>query len=153
MVVGTIKTGVDSLISLLEKQDKIPLAEAAKSLRIPVKILQTWVDFLVEEKIINVEYKFTVPYIYLNRSRAKDKSIHIQITLDAIKKMFFDRATKKKIPRPQIEILWEKKLNTEIENQKEYFFRYGKLKKIDNLEQLWGKFCKKIHIIDNPQVD
>jgi hypothetical protein len=144
MVDGTIQTGVDKLINLLNQEDKISIADAAKKIGILPKILQTWVDFLVEEKVINIEYKFTQPYIYLNRSEEDQKQAKTKFSIQTMKKEFFGRAKKKNFPENQIKPLWDRKLKNEIRKQKEYFYRYAKIKKLENLEELWEDFSNKI---------
>jgi len=144
MVVNTIKTGVDDLLNLLKGYDKIPLQDAAAKLNIPLKILQTWVDFLVEEKVISVEYKFTQPYIYINRVEEEKKQEKHLASLEEIKNDFFERAKKKNFSQEQIELLWKRKLNIEIIRHKDYFFRYAGVKKLNNIELLWKEFCEKI---------
>ncbi len=144
MVEGTIKTGVDNLIELLKNREKITINDASKELKIKTKILQKWVDFLVEEKVISIEYKFTVPYIYLNRTKQEEKSIVSKRSLKEIKNFFVEKARKKNIPEKHIIALWNKKLEREIENQKEYFFRYARLKKVQNIEKLWEEYYTKM---------
>ena len=68
-----IRTGVDELLDFLTHNDKTALSEVASKLKIDVNTLQAWVDFLVEESIVGIEYKFTTPYIYLNKSLEKKK--------------------------------------------------------------------------------
>ena len=45
---GKIETGVDDLISLIKSHNKISLPDASKKLNVPIKTVETWVDFLVE---------------------------------------------------------------------------------------------------------
>ena len=59
-----LKTSVDDLYELVESRKKISVDDAAKLLKLPVNIVQSLVDFLVEESIFGIEYKFTTPYIY-----------------------------------------------------------------------------------------
>ena len=59
----TIETGVDSLLALLREKDKISIDEAAKILKTPSKAVQSWVDFLVEERILGLEYKWIKKYL------------------------------------------------------------------------------------------
>ena len=148
MIVGTIKTGVDNLIELLKNREKITISDAAKELKINFKVLQKWVDFLVEEKIIGIEYKFTVPYIYLNRTKHEEEKIISKRSLKLIKNNFKERAKRKNIPEEQINVLWNKKLERELENQKEYFFRYARLRKISNVNEIWNDFYNKIKTLE-----
>ena len=59
-----VRTKVDELIELLKHVEQISLPEASSRLGIAQDVLQQWVDFLVEEKMVGVEYKFTTPYLY-----------------------------------------------------------------------------------------
>ncbi len=56
-------TGVDRLMALLDKKNSVSVVEAAKELAVPRVVIEEWVDFLEENGIIEVEYKFTTPYI------------------------------------------------------------------------------------------
>ena len=95
-----VTTGVDDLIELLKTTDRISIDDASKKLRIPLEILQSWVDFLVEEKILGIEYKFTKPFIYLNKEqgRKKEKKPEEKLNYDVFKKEFEQKATKNNIP-------------------------------------------------------
>jgi hypothetical protein len=144
MVDDIIKTGVDDLIELLKGVDKISLNEVSEKLKTPLKTIQTWVDFFVEEKIIGIEYKFTVPYIYLNRSKNDQKKIKSSTSLQEIKLKFFEKAKKRNISEDQMVFLWNNKVSSELENQKPNFVRYAKLKGLENIDFLWDKFIRKI---------
>lgn len=144
MVVSTIKTGVDELIELLKKTDRITVQDAAKKLNVSQKILQRWVDFLVEERIISIEYKFTVPYIYYNKDKEEKQKSKSKLDLITIKKSFYDRAKKKKISEDQIKNLWQKKLMNSLNLQKAYFYKYAQTKSLQNIEQHWNNFQNTI---------
>jgi len=58
-----IKTGVDKLVELVEMKKEISMSDAAKSLGVPVSVVEEWTDFLEEKGVVKVKYKFTVPYI------------------------------------------------------------------------------------------
>lgn len=64
---GMITTAVDDLIRLIRDSGKLTIADAAKKLGVAEKTVSTWVDFLVEEERLSIEYKFTTPYIFLNK--------------------------------------------------------------------------------------
>ena len=109
MVDETIKTGVDELIELLKKTDKISLLDAAKRLKVPSSILQSWVDFLVEEKIVGVEYKFTKPYIFINTEKGEitpEVTDEERVSIDLFKEDFRIKAIRKNIPEQMIDTLW-----------------------------------------------
>ena len=77
-----IETGVDGLIRLVNDKNKISVADAAKELNVPIKTIEQWMDFLVEEEKIGVEYKFTTPYLYkLEKEESTKKDVKdIKIT-------------------------------------------------------------------------
>ena len=78
MTEEVVRTGVDDLLELLEHSAKIPLADAAAKLNVDAGVIQAWVDFLVEEGIVGIEYKFTTPYIYLNKTVSGSKAEEIK---------------------------------------------------------------------------
>lgn len=138
---NTVTTGVDTLLSLLQKKKKIGLDEASKELKISQEVLQTWVDFLVEERIIGTEYKFTKPYIYLNeQTEATDKAK----SLTEAKMAHFDELRRKGISEEEGEYIWKDKMLVEIKKHKEYFFKVAEQKKLENTAFLWEKFVNKM---------
>ena len=58
-----IETAVDSLVRLVKEKKIIALDDAAKMLGVPENIVNEWVSFLEEDKILKIEYKMTRPYI------------------------------------------------------------------------------------------
>jgi hypothetical protein len=105
-----VTTGVDDLLAYLRDKDRIAMQDAANVLGVSLDTLQAWVDFLVEEKILGIEYKFTKPFIYLNREedpRHKAKVIEQKIIpIEAFRDDFFQRARVKQIPEQKIPELW-----------------------------------------------
>ena len=125
MVQSEIKTGVDDLLAYVEKKDKVSLKDAATDLKISQDTLQLWVDFLVEERILGMEYKFTKPYIYLNQ-KTKKKTFEQKeqsLTLHDYKQDFIKHAKEKNLPENKIEIFWQQHLERAIEQNKQYFMR------------------------------
>jgi len=144
---STIRTGVDELLDLLRKIDKITLSDAAKKLSISSSLLQSWVDFLVEEEILGIEYKFTKPIIYLNRP-AEEKKARIkeeaEIGLESYKQDFKLRATEKSIPVEKISFLWKDHAKEALSRRKEFFFREAKKRNLANIDNLWRIYNEKI---------
>jgi len=58
MTEARVETGVDRLLEFLKGKNKMPLKEVAKNLDVSENILQLWVDFLVEERILGVVIGF-----------------------------------------------------------------------------------------------
>jgi predicted transcriptional regulator len=143
---GTVTTDVDELIRLLSDVQKISVDEAAKKLNIPKNVLQSWIEFLVEEKIIGIEYSFTTPYIYLNRpkeSQKTKKTKEEKMTYSVFKKDFYDKAIKDKIPEAKIEEYWQNHLKEKLEMNKEFFIREARKRNLPMMEKLWDDYSLK----------
>ena len=139
-----VKTGVDELLDLLRLSSKIAVSDAAKKLKLSPDVVQAWVDFLVEERIVGIEYRFTTPYIYLNKpveteelpAEKNDNVINILM----FKKEFMERAVKNNIPNNQIELFWKNHLLQELDLQKKYFFFEAQQRKISNIDNIWKEY-------------
>jgi len=139
-----IRTVADELFELVKKKERISVEDAAKILKIPLATVQSLVDFLVEEKIFGIEYKFTTPYIYpykegLKQAKGKDKSFAKGLIT---KEQFYQRAKEKKMPYEYIEGLWRKYLQQNITSIRGEFLRKAKEKEIpeEKTEELWKKY-------------
>src|SRR3989338_5928309 len=72
LTTSIIETGVDKLVNLVNIKEKISSADAAKELGVSTIVLMEWADFLEEEGVIKVEYKFTKPYLIARKLAKKD---------------------------------------------------------------------------------
>ena len=140
----TIRTVADDLLDLVKKSGKISVENAAKELKIPILAVQALVDFLVEERIFGIEYKFTTPYIYLYKEGIKgtkrsDKGFASGLIT---KEGFYEEAKKRKIVHEHIEGLWRRYLQRNIEKIREEFLRKATEKKVppEKIEMLWNKY-------------
>lgn len=144
----SVETGVDALIALLESRGKLGIKEASDELKIDESFVQAWVDFLVEEKIIGIEYKFTKPYIFLNStgssSSVKTKSPVSESGLSLIRKSYFDHAKEKRIPEDKAKLLWAKHLQEALDKKRTFFFREAKKRNLANPETLFNQYSEKI---------
>lgn len=71
-----IETGVDKLVNLVKKAGRISVADAAEKLGISEDIVEEWADFLDEEGIISIDYKFATAYLQekkLSNKETKEK--------------------------------------------------------------------------------
>jgi hypothetical protein len=144
MVEEIVRTGVDELLDLLAHSAKTPLTEVAAKLKLDVGVVQAWVDFLVEEGIIGIEYRFTTPYIYLNKVvekkkediQEKEENYNIQF----FKKQFWMKARSNNIPENQIEMLWKNHVIQALDLQKKYFFFEAQRRKLNDIELIWQEY-------------
>ncbi|MFH0978936.1 MAG: hypothetical protein V1837_06585 [Candidatus Woesearchaeota archaeon] len=60
---SVIETGVDKLVDLVKVHKRISVPDAAKMLSVSKVVVEEWADFLEEEGIISIEYKFTTAYL------------------------------------------------------------------------------------------
>jgi len=143
-----VRTGVDDLLDLLARSAKIPLTEAAAKLKVDVGVIQAWVDFLVEEGIVGIEYRFTTPYIYLNKAVSakkveeldKEENYNIQF----FKKKFWEKAKSNNIPESQIEMLWKNHIVQALDIQKKYFYFEAQRRKLQKADELWKEYRELI---------
>jgi len=148
MVEETITTGVDALLDLLRKNEKISLQDATSELHIPIDTLQSWVDFLVEERIIGIEYKFTKPYIYLNKEETKTQTKSSKgPSLQELKDEYVSRAKRKKIPQEKIASLWESHIHQELSYLEPFFTEQAQRRGVQDtreMKNLWQEYVNKI---------
>ena len=75
MVDTEITTGVDRLISLIDEKKRISMSDAAKELSVPKVVIEEWSDFLHQQGVIDIEYKFTTPFL-VKRELSQDEVDH-----------------------------------------------------------------------------
>lgn len=143
-----LRTTADQLMEFIKKKDKVTIEETAAALKVPVKTIQGLVDFLVEEKILGIEYKFTTPYIYLSKKKysAQEFNEATQKPVLLSKEEFFEKAKVRKIPYQKIGELWNKYLEKQLVKIKEEFYERAKEKKLpkERIDELWQKYLSHL---------
>jgi predicted ArsR family transcriptional regulator len=139
-----LRTTADQLMEFIKKKEKATIEETAKALKIPEKTVQALVDFLVEEKILGIEYKFTTPYIYLSKKDFKEPTFvrKKEVSIILSKEEFYNKAKARNIPYQKIETLWRKYLEKQLGDLKKQFYDKAKEKRIPEsmIERLWQKY-------------
>ena len=139
-----IRTIADELFDLVKKSGKISIEDAAGKMKVPIATIQALVDFLVEDKVFGIEYKFTTPYIYLYKDDIKSaKSKDRNLTKGLVtKEQFYERAKLKNVPYEYIEGMWRKYLKQNITNIREEFLKKSTERKVteDKTEELWKRY-------------
>lgn len=139
-----IRTGVDDLMALLTDGVRISVPDAAKQLKQSEAAIQSWVDFLVEEKLIGIEYKFTTPYIYRNAPQQRVVTEQKAETIETFRSQFVAHANEKGIPKDKLAELWEHHLLTSMQ-QKQAFFKQECLKRnLLNVEELFERYTDRV---------
>jgi len=143
-----LKTAADDLYELVKSNKKISVDGAAKLLNLPVETVQALVEFLVEEKVFGIEYKFTTPYIYISREivkkHPKDESKNEIIKGVMEKEEFLKKSHERNISAEKIEPLWKKYVFENINSIKDEFYKKGRLRNFprDKIDNLWQKYKK-----------
>jgi hypothetical protein len=142
---GILRTDVDDFINLIRQSGKITIADAAKKMGIPESIIEAWTDFLVEEKVVGIEYKFTTAYIYLDAPSVNQSD---QLMALQTKDEFFDKAARKKIPEYETVRLWVKYLSLNEDKIKASFLKRAKSRGIspEKIDQLWRKYYDSMRL-------
>ena len=138
-----LRTGADDLYELVKSRKKISIEDATKLLRMPLKSVHALVDFLVEENIFGIEYKFTTPYIYI--SQEKEKKIEADRKREkklVTKEEFFQKAGKWNIQPERINRLWKKYIQENFSSIKEDFYKKASSRDIpkESIDNLWNKY-------------
>ena len=141
---SVVHTVADELFEIVKKSNRVSVDEVAKQLKVSLETIQSLVDFLVEEKVLGIEYKFTTPYIYIYKegikvARGKEKSFTRGLVT---KEQFYEKAKEKNIRHEYIEGLWRKYLQQNIISMRDEFFKKAKEKKLseERIDELWKKY-------------
>lgn len=140
-----VTTGVDDLIKILSDYPKLSIDETAKRLNVSKKVLKSWIDFLVEEKILGIEYTFTTPFIYLNKPQEQEHTKLIReekLTYSLFKQEFYEKARKSNIPEDKIKGYWEDHLKQRLDQNKEFFMREVQKRTLLQGDELWEKYTR-----------
>jgi len=145
-----LKTSADDLYELVRSRKKMSVEEASAILKMPVNVVQSLVDFLVEERIFGIEYKFTTPYVYLSEKASKKAYVAIPNLPNegqggktiVTKEDFYRKASYWNLPDEKIGLLWKKYVQENIGNIREVFYKKARLRKIgeEKIAALWEKY-------------
>lgn len=131
----TVETGVDKLISYIKGKGKVLIDEVAKELNVDIKTVEMWTNFLAEEKIIEIDYKLTKPYISLIGDDTEENILGI--------KQVFDKEHQDKSKEFK-EYKWKNQVLFVLEKKKDFFLREANKRKIQEPEKLWEKYKERV---------
>lgn len=135
-----LKTDVDDFLELVKRLGRVSLQDAAKELKTPIVTVQAWTDFLVEENILGIEYRFTTPYVFVEEHKDTRHDL-LDMGFDT-KEEFYEKARKRGIKDNHIRLLWVKYLSANKEAMKKVFHDKGLAKGFskEKLPALWQKY-------------
>ncbi len=144
---GVVTTQVDELIDFLRGKDKVAVEDVQKAIKVNAETLQSWIDFLVEEGILGIEYKFTKPYVYLNNPDEQEKVVITRdevLDWDAYHEVFLRKAREKHIPDLKAAALWKSHVLALLEAKKNFFYDEARKRELANIDQLWDKYKQEV---------
>lgn len=139
MAEETITTDVDKLINVLKEEGKLELSQLAKRIKVSEDIVQQWVDFLVEEKIVAVDYNFTKPIVSIveDKKEIKEDAKDIKKYKDSFK----EKSSKDK---GNAEYLWRQHIIDNVETMRIFFFEEARKRHLENAKELWEEYKAKV---------
>lgn len=139
MAEETITTDVDRLINILREEGKLELSQLAKRINVSEDVVQQWVEFLVEEKIVSVDYNFTKPIVSIveNLEEKKEEKKDIK----KYKKSFKEKSSKEK---GNAEYLWKQHIIENVESMRVFFFEEARKRHLENAKELWEEYKAKV---------
>lgn len=141
---GVVTTGVDDLLAYLKGKDRIAMQDAAVVLGVPLETLQAWVDFLVEENILGIEYKFTKPFIYLNKEEPKKSKVKVVertiVGIETLKQEYLQHAREKQIPDVKVQQLWKAHVTDALARRREFFIEQATRRHAEDPDRLWERY-------------
>jgi len=142
-----IVTGVDKLIDLLKLAEQTDVSDAAKKLNYPIEIVQSWVDFLVEEKLVGIDYTLTKPHIYLiaDKKAKNEKTVLVEDFKD-YKKDFQDSVSKREKNVEKAEFEWKEHIVNRLSLMKQFFYSEAEKRKLNEPEKLWEEYKKRVSL-------
>ncbi len=140
-----VKTGVDDLMRVVQAEKKISVPNIAKRLNLSEKVVQSWVDFLVEEHLLGIEYKFTTPYVFsLQKQRPRRAVDEEAYVLSDFKDVFITYCQQKQIPEEQHQQMWREHLDSVVQSQKTFFAEECNRRGISDVETLFADYVQEL---------
>ncbi|USN44979.1 MAG: hypothetical protein H6502_02855 [Candidatus Woesearchaeota archaeon] len=143
-----VRTQVDDLVDAVKAAGTIGFTELSKKLGVPEKTVQQWTDFLVDEKILGIEYKFTKPVLFfIDQKKEEEEPVVVRreiMNLADFRNDFITHAKEKNMPQEQIPALWQAHLKSALENQKSFFISQARKRGYVEPDALWTTFVKRI---------
>lgn len=117
-----LETGVDRLLNLVKEKKKIATYEAIKLLKTTPELMREWVDFLEDEGMIVLEYKFSIQYLIDAESARKKKDITKHAEFESKEKKEASPIEEAHITKSQL------KKNSNIKILDEYTYNFKNMK-------------------------
>lgn len=77
MAEKVITTDVDALMSLVEEKKRVSFEDASKELDLPLPTIENLSSFLEEERLLDVQYQLTTPYLVWREAEEAPKGVKL----------------------------------------------------------------------------
>jgi len=137
-----VRTGVDDLMDFLKGKEKLPLFDVADALKVSPDIVQSWVDFLVEEGLVGIEYKFTKPFIFLLKPEKGTAKVTKEGELgwETFRRAFMAKARDRSIPEGRAQDLWSDKVIAAVDMKRSFFNDEARKRQLADIDALWNEY-------------
>jgi len=87
-----VRTRADELVKLVKQKGELSFEDAAKALNVSSSTIESWANFLEEEKIVSIKYNFTTPFITVFQEKIKAVPEKKTLKKETIEKKELDKA-------------------------------------------------------------
>lgn len=102
--------------------------------------MKEWIDFLVEEEKVNLDYEFTTPYAEL-----RDGEGDVDVGgIGNFKQKFKKQAEGEDLEDEKSEHLWKDYVETQIESLRGFFEKEAEKRGIEDTDELWEEYKKSV---------
>ncbi len=146
-----LKTPVDELVELVEKNQNCKISFLVSSLKVPAEILERWLIILEEFKVLKIKYVGFEGYISLteNNNSKNESESNKTLDIDQLKNDFLKKARVKNLPSSKISKLWKLFLQNYEGDIKKLFEDKAKAKGYNNIKinNAWKKYKLELEVL------
>ncbi len=132
-----VRTRADELLKLVKQKGELSFDSAAKALNVSISTVESWANFLEEEKILSIKYNFTTPFITVFHEKIKAGSEEDTLEKDSLKK---ETTEKKEFDKAAL--IREEELS-EINRMLAEAYNYLKKGQFDKAKEIYAKIKKQ----------
>ena len=132
-----IRTRADELLKLVKQKGELSFEDAAKALNVSSSTVESWANFLEEEKILSIKYNFTTPFITVFHEKIKAGSEEDTLEKDSLKK---ETTEKKEFNKAAL--IKEEELS-EINRMLAEAYNYLKKGQFDKAKEIYAQIKKQ----------
>lgn len=125
------------MLKILETKGKLQMSDLAKELDTSMALVENWIKFLVEERIVGIEYKFTTPYIY-----KIDKNTNKVPKAKVVEKSLAKETNNSFNKKP---LRWDEGVEKILLAKKDFFYSEASTRGLEDKDNLWEMYKKRVY--------